>query len=216
MNVETISMSKEEALSELKQYRSRIKNSIKSRMNQILLDEYKSAIDALVQLGKGYPILDIENVMRNAPVDSKERPRLAICRADQKQCHLYWREESEMLFFLEMGRSSWSNHGSLNISVNMNRRHHFTGLNISKSVMISKPLEGYALVPMIPPKIELKAAISNYFILWEVEGWADKQINSKPDKDPYLLRRINSTLFAIIAEWDLTELERTIMKGRNQ
>lgn len=215
MNVETISMSKEEALSELKQYRGRIKNSIKSRMNQVLLDEYQSAIDALVQLGKGYPIIDLENVIRNAPVDAKERPRLSICRADQKQCHLIWREESDMLFYLEMGRSSWSAHQSLNISINMNRRHHFTGMNYNK-VIAPKALEGYALVPMIPPKVEIKSALSNYFILWEVEAWSDTQIGARPDIDPYLLRRINSTLFAVVAEWDLTELERSIMKGRNR
>lgn len=35
-------------------------------------------------------------------------------------------------------------------------------------------------------------------------------------KDPYLLRPIHGDLCAVVAAWDLTELERSVMAGRAQ
>jgi hypothetical protein len=34
-----------------------------------------------------------------------------------------------------------------------------------------------------------------------------------PPTDPYLCRRITRTIFAIEKHWNLTELEKTVMKG---
>jgi hypothetical protein len=35
-----------------------------------------------------------------------------------------------------------------------------------------------------------------------------------PDRDPYLLRHVGGALYAVLAAWDLTDLERAIMSAR--
>jgi hypothetical protein len=77
---------------------------------------------------------------------------------------------------------------------------------------------GFALVPMIPAAVRLTLPTGttdrDSFILWEVEEWADRRIGSRADRDPYLLRHLGGDLWAVLAEWDLTELERAVMAGR--
>lgn len=45
-------------------------------------------------------------------------------------------------------------------------------------------------------------------ILWEAEWQA------VPPKDPALLRHLGGDLYAVVAVWDLTELERAVLGGR--
>lgn len=76
-------------------------------------------------------------------------------------------------------------------------------------------LEGYALIPMVPLDVRpATGRLADMFVLWEVEQWADRRIGAKPDIDPYLLKHVGGSLYAVLAEWDLTPLERAIMKGR--
>lgn len=62
-----------------------------------------------------------------------------------------------------------------------------------------------ALVPSIPPALRPKAKLENYHILWEAEWQAE------PPADPALLRHIGGDLYAVLATWDLTELERAVL-----
>ena len=50
--------------------------------------------------------------------------------------------------------------------------------------------------------------LSKYFVLWEAEWTA------KAPVDPMLLSRVNETMFAIVAQWDLTPLEQRVLEGR--
>jgi len=43
----------------------------------------------------------------------------------------------------------------------------------------------------------------------EVEKW-----KPLPPKDPILLKRLTPNLFGVLATWDLTNLERAIIRGR--
>lgn len=76
--------------------------------------------------------------------------------------------------------------------------------------------DGYALVPIVPADVRSKVTgqLSTYFTLWEVEQWADQRIRSLSDRDPLLLKHIGGELYAVVAEWDLTEIERAVMAGR--
>ena len=51
-----------------------------------------------------------------------------------------------------------------------------------------------------------QAQSCDWHILWEVEKWANQQHNVTPDIDPYLLKHVTGSLYAVIAEWDLTNL----------
>ena len=67
-------------------------------------------------------------------------------------------------------------------------------------------------VPIVPAHLLPKGRLDNYYILFEVNEWTEQPVPPVA-KDPYLLRRINSNTFVILAEWDLTEVEQAIMRG---
>lgn len=216
MNIETITMDKNEALEKLKAYKDALKRSARSKAEAHVTKEYKDAVIALRALGKGHAIIDIEDVISGAPIDSKERPKLAICRADLKQVKFRWAPNSNTAAFVGEKSGYWSLAKDINLEINMGRNHHFTEVRDWNREAGLQPaiLEGFSLVPLVPPTVEVKSKLENYHILWEVENWSDTEIGAKPDRDPYLLKRLNTTLFAVVAEWDLTELEMLIMKKR--
>lgn len=63
-----------------------------------------------------------------------------------------------------------------------------------------------ARVPIIPPQIRLglRGEPSNYQILWEAD-WV------QAPKDPLLLRRISRDCYVVMAQWDLTDVERLVL-----
>lgn len=66
-----------------------------------------------------------------------------------------------------------------------------------------------AVVPLIPPHLRpAKTALDKFHILWEAD-W-----KRTPPRDPMLLKRVSGQLFAVVATWDLTEMERTVLGQR--
>lgn len=64
-----------------------------------------------------------------------------------------------------------------------------------------------AAVPYCPPDIRPKDHLRNYCTLWECEKWNVHAYS----KDPFLLKHIHGCLFAIVAEWELTDLEASLL-----
>jgi hypothetical protein len=66
-----------------------------------------------------------------------------------------------------------------------------------------------ALLPLIPIHLRPKRGLANYHLLWEAE-W-----QPVPPRDPFLLRRIGKAdLWLVVAQWDLTEVERAALATR--
>ena len=68
-----------------------------------------------------------------------------------------------------------------------------------------------AMVPPIPPALRPPYKLGNYAILWE----ATWEKVPRPPGDPALLRHIGGDLYAVLAIWDLTDLERAVLAGRS-
>lgn len=65
-----------------------------------------------------------------------------------------------------------------------------------------------AIVPLIPLDVRPKRGLQNYHILWEADWKA-------VPRDPLLLRRIGKgDLWLVLAQWDLTEVERAALQAR--
>lgn len=69
-----------------------------------------------------------------------------------------------------------------------------------------------AMVPLVPPALRPVHHLRNYYVLWEAD-W-EKARPPHPPRDPALLKRIGGDLFAVLAVWDLSELERAVLAGR--
>ena len=67
-----------------------------------------------------------------------------------------------------------------------------------------------AIVPNVPPPLRPKVSLSNYHVLFEAEWGTDPL----PPVDPALLKHVAGDLYAVVAVWDLTELERAVLGTR--
>jgi hypothetical protein len=200
MNVQTITMPKAEALKAFREYRGSVRERATAE-DIALVRGYK-------ELSKGHALIDIGDVMKRIGTDSKFRPRVAVCRANAKFCWFtgsfngsgffaaksQWPPKKERVQFPEgtfpfgtrvWQRSCWENNKDV-------------GQGVLKTV-----------VPLVPPPLQPKHSLANYHILWEVESW-----EVDPPRDPILCRHLAGMLYAVIAQWDLSELERAILRGR--
>jgi hypothetical protein len=199
MKTKTITMPQAEAKKKADAYRK----SLANRNDP----EYLAALTVYEALEKGLTVIDVGAAIRDGGFDAKMRPRLAIARADRRQVSFTWYSSEDTGTFDASAGFSME-HESLMHRVNFNRRRNQSEGNWGKTV------GGFALVPLIPADVRPKGQAKDWHILWEVEQWADKQIGAVADRDPYLLRRLAGDLFVILAEWDLTEVERLVTQGR--
>lgn len=70
-----------------------------------------------------------------------------------------------------------------------------------------------AMVPIVPPGLRPTFSLDGYATLFEVEEWA---LDPEAPRDPALLKHIGGDLYAVVATWDLTELERAVLSGRTR
>lgn len=202
MNVELLQMDPAEAERRLEEYRRHRRTAADT--------EYQRARDAYAELAKGTPLLTLSSAIGNAPRDEKGRPRLAIARADRRQVHFFrdYYERRRWLFNTLAARAD-----------SRQARLRLTDLAIAVEAPADAPTDprdGFALVPIVPPAVLGNRSLKAHFILWEVEAWADSRIGASPDVDPYLLRRIADDLFAVVGEWELTDVERMVMIDRRR
>lgn len=192
MNVPTITMEPKAAQVKLEAYRTQLRRRADA--------EYEAAVLGYEALAAGTPLINLSDAFTAAGLGEDGRPKLAIARADRKQVTVSvgW----NVLEFSTLQRSLWQYSGSLRIGIPY-------GAN-------NKHKTGYALVPMVPADVRPNGDLRDFFILWEVEQWSDYRLSAVPDLDPYLLRHIVGDLYAVVAEWDLTPLERAIMTGRRE
>jgi hypothetical protein len=197
MNVPTIEMTPESAQAKLNAYRTQLRRRADA--------EYEAAAAGYEALAEGRALLNLTDAMNFAGLGDDGRPRLAIARADRKQVHCRVGRREITFNALKNRWSTRSYEGSLVIDVPYNN----VGFD-----RFSK--EGFGLVPMVPADVRPKGQLREFFVLWEVEAWSDTSMLAEPDRDPYLLKHIGGDIYAVIAEWDLTELERAIMSGRRE
>lgn len=66
-----------------------------------------------------------------------------------------------------------------------------------------------ALVPIVPKTIWRKPLQNDHYIIWEVDKWTTKEASL----DPALLKRLSKFVFVVLAEWELTPLEKSVIDG---
>lgn len=201
MEVVTIEQAQEEAKVEWKEYCKAIRENVPDDAEY--MKYYKSIKNALYYLSQGKHILDLNESMKAAGLNDKGWPRLAICKAHMSKVFFEW---------------DWNTGGTFSERYrpvgewwDMTRNRFvlpFSAWGIKKSPHNDSAVS--TVVPKVPAQFLPKYPLDNYFILWEVEEWT-----LEPPKDPMLLKQIrgNKNLFAVLAVWDLTKLERAVLRG---
>lgn len=191
MNVTLIQEPEKQAKEKLRAYRSALQTTTNK--------EYHQAAQAYKVLAAGKALINITDAFGMAVLDSKGRPNLAIAAADMPEVELQVRTAEFQFRTGEWGQRA--------------RRYR---IDVRHPDAKFQTPNGYALVPLIPPDCLPKAMLSNFCVLWEVEEWADRPQQMRPDRDPLLLRQIAGDLYSVEAAWDLTEVERLVMTGRRR
>ena len=206
MNVPLITVDKEQAREKLRAYRrDRHKDAE---------EEYRACAEAYEALAEGTPLVDIEQAIRSGGFDDKMRPRLAIAAADRKQVRFTWSPNQPVAEFDARRSTQFS--ARLMIFIDMKRLHGLVRQRRLRDGTLSTfdaYVQGYARVPMVPADVRPETGqLRDWHILWEVDEWADRPFLAEPPRDPLLLKHIRGSLYAVLAQWDLTELERAVMR----
>jgi len=210
MNVSTIQMKPQEAREKLAHYRQRLAD----RHSAAVEEEFSAIEAAYAELAKGAVLIDPVEAIRSCGWRPDGRPVLAIARADQK--HVTWRIGRHNRAWTEQGRSGPYAPMEWVFQSRKQRwdRQRSPGLRFVvpdvKTEPPAEPKEGTAMVPLVPADVYPPRGLdlAKHSVLWEVESW-----DIAPPVDPMLLRHIGGNLWAVIAQWDLTEIERMVIAG---
>jgi hypothetical protein len=203
MDLATVEVDPAEAKAKLAEYEGVL---AKDRMVE---DE---AIGAAYRAAKrGLPIVMLSEVIaRGGFFDdgpSVGWPRLAIVRADARECWVQtrsrWQQNEATFVYGDTAdaRNFGATVGSHTVAVTLDNERAAGG---------RRSYRASTVVPVIPPHVRPKRPrLSRFHVLWEVEAWS----NVVP-RDPALLRHIRGDLWTVQAMWDLTDLERLVLSQR--
>lgn len=205
MEVEQIAVPKKKAQEEFEEW--------KEMLRYAPIQLAKDMAKLYGHMRHGGKVIDIFEAMKLAGVNNEGDPKLAIVQADSKQVRFVKNSR------WENGQNFANGGGVFCRQLNNRWREFKEDVRIPHEFFPSWAIENGQIVrvriqtptPIIPAKIlnPLRShKIENYHILWEVEKW-----NQVP-KDPILLKRITPNMFLVLATWDLSPLEKAVIRGR--
>jgi hypothetical protein len=183
--------------------------SLLEKEDEVLMESYR-------EMARGQRILNLGQVMREAGIakEGKRLPLLAVAQADWAHV-IVQRERGHVIFH----KDRW-------VPWDHNRGRFLSGAIGVPDVMFPPELTNEnwrgqnslprlsqeqfkALVPAIPAMLRPKGELSSYHILWEAR-WGHMA-----PPDPLLLKHISGLIYTVLAQWDLTPLEKMVLEGRS-
>lgn len=195
MDLTTISMDKSEAREKFLEY----KRAVKARHD----DEDFAIMQGYRALAMGKQLINLTDTIRAGGFDELWRPRLAIARADQTQIRLELAWDGRVGF--HDGDSSRWRHPRCSI---IGGKCWRSGTGFGAHEQTPTQAHFTAMVPIVPAGLRPSSSLSGYRILWEAE-W-----QKVVPRDPALLKHIGGDLYAVVAIWNLTDLERAVLGAR--
>jgi len=231
MNIQTIQMDKRIALIHQRDYHKRVlshraerkaaldklgsdasKTLHKVRAQKTLLEkEDETLFHTYRALARGERLINVASVMPKAGLqeETTRLPALAIAQADWKKCYLH-QIAGEIVF----SRDRWISWSSKRQNFDVPSIHMHATLwpaeltnEAWRKTQQLPALPANAIVPLIPAHLQ-PDTLDGYAILWEPK-WSHEA-----PEDPLLLKLVHGHMYSIVAQWDLTPLEQSILEGR--
>lgn len=217
MQVDTMKLDPRIAAIYYKDYRKKVREHQQARLKKGVLkksevekeDEvFKATYRALSQ---GHTLLNLATVLGEGGLDDNGLPALAVARADWTTCFL--QTDSDRVVFSPESWTSWSWKAKryqqpavwFRQSIFPREFWHHQARADAKYPAVGRRK---AIVPSIPALLRPEGDLDKYHILWEAV-W-----EPAPPVDPILLRHIAGHMYAVLAQWDLTPLERSVIEKR--
>jgi hypothetical protein len=208
MNVTTIEMDRDEALAKVAAWMQ------EKHADQAVVRE--QCIKGYEALAEGKRLIQLDAAIRGGGFYPAGHPKLAVARADRREVFMRWSAgRQEIRFDTRQGTpySPRGNPGTLVRTINAQRTSDIWHVVNGERKWL-RDIDGFAQVPLLPADCRPQTGqLRDWFILWEVERWYSTPDRVEPDRDPMLLEHVAGQLYAVLAEWDLTELERAVMAG---
>ena len=197
MNLGALEITPEEAEAKVREYDEVLKAE-RTEQDEALAQAYRAA-------KRGLPLIRLSEAIRLGGWFDDGLPRIAVVRADAMECRV-----SEL-------RTGPDGHTSMLFDDCWNRwpdsrgalvGSHTVRVRVDSARPSVSRYSGTTTVPLVPPRHRPKRPrrLSRCHLLWEVEEW-----RRTPPVDPALIRHIRGDLWAVLATWDLTELERAVL-----
>lgn len=194
MNVATITISREEALRKAKAYLAD-KHADTRQVYQQLARAYE-------KLAEGTTLIDLDATIRNGGFDEKMRPRLAVAPADRNEVRFLWRPHETWATFDAHKGPLYSPRLERRVEL---QQLHGRRVAMSDGSSYASQIEAYALVPLVPADVRPATG--------QLRQWHARPKHLTPPRDPLLLSHLGGSLYAVLAQWDLTDLERAVLSG---
>ena len=235
MNVETIQMDPRIASIHYKDYRKKVREMKVQRVAEAraqITEGNKKRVAAYRQLtqmekediimmesyramAKGQRILNVANAIRGAGLCKEKRlPVLALARANWQYCYLK-QERNRLCFSADNWISTtWSGQRIFREPKKVNPfRMDLLGAELTneewrKQQGLPAMNNQRAVVPAIPAYLRPAGNLEDYHVLFEAK-W-----EKCAPPDPILLKHISGHMYSVLAQWDLTDVEKAVLEGR--
>lgn len=198
MDLATLDVNSEEAKDRLAAYEAQI-----AEERTVEDDAIRAGYRALA---RGLPVISLSATIEAGGYFDSGLPRIAIVRADATTC---WVDVTTW----GIGAGRWRyvftdephDRGRARVGI------HRVSVDLPRPKVVTNQAYGAStIVPVIPPQHRpRRTRLPRFHVLWEVERW-----DPTPPVDPALLRHIRGDLWAVMATWDLTDLERAVLGAR--
>jgi len=149
-------------------------------------------------MARGQQLISLTAAMRAAGLDERGLPRLAICRSDSQWVYTHGVQEDGRAVF-RMDKVTGDR--------DERRRVRLAADTFPRPRRVTWQTWA-AMVPSVPPPLRPSRRLDDYFTMWDV-NW-----QLVPPEDPALLQHVGGDLYAVVAVWDLTPLERAVLSQR--
>jgi hypothetical protein len=196
MNLETFVIPEAEAAVKLAEYEAQLAAE-RTAEDRAITMAYRCA-------ARGLPVISLPRTIARGGFRDDGLPRLAVVRADAAECFVRW--DGSDLVYADRDDPR-ANRGALVGAVSV--RVPVPGGDLPARRVSRYGQAARAVVPLIPPAHRPRLRrLRHRHILWEAD-WTPV-----PPRDPALLQHIRGDLWAVLAVWDLTDLERHVLSAR--
>lgn len=199
MDLGTVNVDMGEARERFQAYRAAEKKRALDPVEQSILRGYRA-------ICAGHAVIDLRKTMQMAGLYENGLPRLAIVQADMPWvwCFCEWNGGGKRVVF---SQKNWADDQRWFVRKRVRLpKGTFSSEQMGKLDRATNGGKKRAKVPYVPPEYRPARHLRNYHILWEAD-WEDYPV------DPVLLKHISGVLYKVVAEWDLTELERAVLRA---
>lgn len=167
------------------------RRAVQKRISSEHRSQHKALAKAFGAVARGRTVIDVCASIEQAGANAKGEPAFAYTRADARWCYYRRAATHSHPSFSSIQWGSGRARGDLLMAVE------------SKLPVVHRTLQ--AMVPAIPPNLRPAGDLGLYRIMWEAD-WHAVPV------DPLLLRPLGHGLAVVVAAWNLTELERAVLR----